>query len=93
MGDVHRKLAEYDQARECYEEALNSFKQIKARYDYADALAYLGLTFKGLNQNYNARKYLENSISLFEEIKSPRVNKMKVWLVELSSDSAVSDEK
>jgi tetratricopeptide (TPR) repeat protein len=76
-------LAEYEQARARYEEARPIYAQIGARYGYAATLAYLGLTYRGLEETDKARQHLSEAVALFEEIKSPHADLVRQWLGEL----------
>ena len=56
---------------------MDIFHAIGVRYEKADVLSSLGDVYKGLKQSQTARKYLKQSIALFEEIGSPRAEKIK----------------
>ncbi len=83
LGDVHIRLSEYEQARKCYEEARPVYAQIGDRHSLAATLAYLGLTYKGLGEMETAREHLQQSVDLFEKIKSPAAATVKKWLADL----------
>ena len=68
---MHLRLAEYQAARERYEEARPIYAQIGHRYSVATTLAYLGLAYQGLGEMERARQSLLEAVRLYEEIGSP----------------------
>jgi tetratricopeptide (TPR) repeat protein len=68
LGDVHRMLAEYDDARACYEEARPIYHQIGARLGEANCIQALGDVHRMLAEYDDARACYEEARPIYHQI-------------------------
>jgi len=70
LGEVHRIVAEYPQARAQYEEALPLCREVQDRLGEANCLQSLGRVHQMLAEYPQARKQYEDALRLYQEIGS-----------------------
>ena len=68
LGDVHISLAEYNEARTRYEQALPLFREIGARLGEANCITALGDVHRMLDEYNEARTRYEQAIKIYEQI-------------------------
>ena len=80
MGEVFYNLGQSEKAINYYKQALSISKEIGHRNNEGKYLVNLGIVYKKLEYIEKAKQCFQESIIIFEEIKSPMVHNSKKLL-------------
>lgn len=70
LGEIHGLLAEYDQARCCYQQALSIFRQNKSRSGEAECIRALASIHRTLSEYSLARDCYQQALAIFQQEKA-----------------------
>jgi len=71
LGDIHSHLAEYDQARHCYQQAQSIFRQNKSRSGEAECIRALASIHRILSEYSLARDCYQQALTIFQQELDP----------------------
>jgi len=89
MGHAYSDLGQIEKAIDSYEQALAISKESGYRQAEGTCLWCLGIVFIDLNQKEKAKKYLMDSLAIYEEIKSSDAKMIRRWLATLETKSSI----
>ena len=83
LGTAHSDQWHTEKAIDYYEQALSIAIEVEYRLEEGVSLLHMGNNYARLRQVEKARKYLKESLVIFEEIDSPRADTARDWLTKL----------
>ncbi|RME99759.1 MAG: hypothetical protein D6768_14345 [Chloroflexi bacterium] len=83
LGDTYRTMGHAKWAIEHFEKALATARASGDRRSEGNSLGNLGLAYRDLGQIEQAKTYLKQAHSIFEDIRSPSAGLVHDWLMEL----------
>ncbi len=83
MGNVRSDFRQAEKTIEYYKQALALRRGIGHRPGEGNVLGNLGLAYSDLGQTDKARQYLQESLAVFEEIRSPIADTVRECLDDL----------
>ncbi|MCP4105695.1 MAG: tetratricopeptide repeat protein [Desulfobacteraceae bacterium] len=83
MENIYTNLRQAEKTIEYYKQALAVRRKIGDRSGEGNVLGNLCLAYSDLGRTDKARQYLQESIAVFEEIRSPIADTVRDWLDDL----------
>jgi tetratricopeptide (TPR) repeat protein len=72
FGDIYVMENNFQKALDNYEEAIQIFMKIGARYDKAETYYQIGFTYQKMGNNQQSHNNFQQAIQLFEEMEVPK---------------------
>jgi tetratricopeptide (TPR) repeat protein len=88
LGYAEHHMGNLGSAAECYQQALNIFRESGDRFEEADALTHLGDTWHTAGEASQAWKVWEQALAILDDLRHPNADELRARLIGMNDHAS-----